>query len=457
MAMRGWGRTQVRVRPEGQIRQSQVVTTFGPGAMVDLVDQAVLVGGLDLWMYGPGNKAATIQEPRLRDALAEGFRQAGRELSVEYAFREPPVGDDKNPARSTGITVFEFPQWFVCQAPECRALFRPGSNDRKGGRYVHQCGQSRTVECVPVRFVVACRRGHITEFPWIPFVHQMRDRELCAAPSLRLLEGATGDFSEVEVRCACGGHQRLSAALAPDANPKCRGDRPWLGPEGREECDENVRMLVRTASNSYFAQVVSALSVPEKGRELEEAIRRVWDVMKSATPETLAAFRSIEKVKVALAGYDDDEVLGVVAAIRAGTSVAQEPLRTAEFKQFISQKAEASGELPPSGDLFFARRWVPKGKLPTKVESVVLAHKLREVRVQVGFTRIEPVTPDLQGEFDLGVESAALGLTTNWLPASEVRGEGVFILLDEGAVREWEDRADVLGRRRCAAVSPDRW
>ena len=64
---------------------------------------------------------------------------------------------------------------------------------------------------------------------------------------------------------------------------------------------------------------------------------------------------------------------------------------------------------------------------------VVLAHKLREIRAQLGFTRIEALTPDLQGEYDLGVTSASLGLITNWLPATEVLGEGVFIELgDEG-------------------------
>jgi hypothetical protein len=36
-------------RPDGQIRQSQLVTTFGPGAMVDLVDRAVVIGGLEHW------------------------------------------------------------------------------------------------------------------------------------------------------------------------------------------------------------------------------------------------------------------------------------------------------------------------------------------------------------------------------------------------------------------------
>jgi hypothetical protein len=88
---------------------------------------------------------------------------------------------------------------------------------------------------------------------------------------------------------------------------------------------------------------------------------------------------------------------------------------------------------------------------------VVLVKKLREVRVQVGFTRIEPVTPDLQGEFDLGVQSAALGLTADWLPASEVKGEGFFFFLDERAVQEWEAREAVRRREEQLAEGYRSW
>ena len=55
-------------RPPGQIRQSQVVTTFGPGAMLDLPNHSVLVAGLDYW--SPGGEE--IHEPRLdREAQAD--------------------------------------------------------------------------------------------------------------------------------------------------------------------------------------------------------------------------------------------------------------------------------------------------------------------------------------------------------------------------------------------------
>ena len=38
-----------------QLRASQIITTFGPGAMVDFPDASVLVAGLDHWSYDPNN------------------------------------------------------------------------------------------------------------------------------------------------------------------------------------------------------------------------------------------------------------------------------------------------------------------------------------------------------------------------------------------------------------------
>ena len=159
--------------PDGQVRRSQAVTTYGPGALVDLVDQAVLIGGLDFWNYDRKRGIPTITEARLRDTLAERFRNAGRELSIEHAFREPPTGNDREPSRASGAQALEFPQWFVCQDPGCRTLMRKDGLDLKRGRYWHNCTSGRRPsETVPVRFLGACKRGHVQEFPWIRFVHQ---------------------------------------------------------------------------------------------------------------------------------------------------------------------------------------------------------------------------------------------------------------------------------------------
>src|SRR5206468_2608587 len=156
MTAKSWGKKEIIRQPDGQIRRSQIVTTFGPGAMVDLIDNAVLVGGLDYWLY---DKKTVIQEPRLRDHLAERLQKIGVMLSFENAFREPPLPDDKAPSRNVGVLTLEFPQWFVCQNPRCRALVSSRSLERKRKpgsdvkRYVHACNRSDTSEAIPVRFV----------------------------------------------------------------------------------------------------------------------------------------------------------------------------------------------------------------------------------------------------------------------------------------------------------------
>ena len=49
-------------------RLSQVVSTFGPGAMIDLPTRSVVVGGLEQWDMS-GDAFTTIPEPRLTHAL----------------------------------------------------------------------------------------------------------------------------------------------------------------------------------------------------------------------------------------------------------------------------------------------------------------------------------------------------------------------------------------------------
>lgn len=57
-------------RPHGQMRQSQLVTTFGPGSMLDLPNYSVLVAGLDHWR----GVTEEIIEPRLVEKLLRPAR-----------------------------------------------------------------------------------------------------------------------------------------------------------------------------------------------------------------------------------------------------------------------------------------------------------------------------------------------------------------------------------------------
>jgi hypothetical protein len=75
------------IRPEGEVRHSQLITTYGPGAMVDLPDCSVVIGGLNFWMYGPDQPPEEIDEPRLIAKLRQSLNVGSLRL------RKPPVYD----------------------------------------------------------------------------------------------------------------------------------------------------------------------------------------------------------------------------------------------------------------------------------------------------------------------------------------------------------------------------
>lgn len=432
----------------GNVRLSQVITTFGPGAMVDLLDHAVLIGGVDYWRYDKHKPQGFIDEPRLRDAVAKKVAALGVELAPTAAFRLPPAGDDDAPSPWNGIQVAEFPAWFVCQ--RCRALTLAKNLERVKGRYLHRCNNSSSGTCVPVRFVSTCAKGHLDEFPWVFFVHAKLETH-CEAPDLYLEEDASGDFSHIKVRCkSCKTERRLSEARESAVLPGCRGERPWLGPEGREEkgCEQKISLLSRTASSGYFSQSMSALSIPDKSREVMDRVSQahVWPTLEAVERSQLPIFRTIPIVKAALQGIDDDEAFAAIEAIRKGKMPPREGLRTAEYRVFVDAKDEIEGQLPPRDKNFFACA-LPESRypLPPRLSRVVLAKKLRHVRAQIGLTRLAASPADMQGETDTSFLQP-LGLTQSWLPAAEMFGEGVLLCLDEDAVRAWESRPVVQRR-----------
>lgn len=467
--LRGWtegeqvmapkkGKKNLNRPPEGRIRVSQLVTTFGPGAMVDLLDHAVLVGGLDYWRYDSKLSRPAIEEERLREAVLPRVISLGLNLSQGEAFLSGPKGNEEEAGPWNGIQVAEFPLWFVCQG--CSALSHYKSLEQKGGRYRHQCSRTKVSTCVPVRFVATCKHGHLDEFPWNFFVHQEGSR--CDGQDLYFEESGTGDFSELVIRCdACQAQRALSEARTPEALPKCKGRRPWLGRQADEACDEeHMQILSRTASNAYFSQTVSVLSIPEKGRDLQKAVSspRLWKSIKKGTSaETVAQLRLlVDEVNDALRditgksadSYSDQEIADAVNSVHGGKDAPREGIRTAEYKEFLTAKDETAGELPPRDEDFFASRWIPTSPLPSELADIALVKKLRRVTAQVGFTRLNAPTPDLQGDYSDGVKLSALTLSQEWLPATETFGEGVLIRFDEARIREWEERPLVVEREK---------
>jgi hypothetical protein len=457
-----------KVPPSGQIRQSQIITTFGPGAMVDLPDHSVLIGGLDHWS---GNRRR-IMEERLEARVCE---QLGLEQVAMYA---PPVDVDNEDGPRVGITSFTFPAWFVAQVdnemfkdPSGKVYrSRPLVHWQKmvKGKYLSR--ERKSVPVVPVRFVQGCRNGHLSDIDWYSFVHE--DFHSTCRGQLWLEEGGTGgDLADIFVRCeACKRRRVLGLVKIEKAAVlgRCMGQRPWLGPRAAEKCQSQThegaelnRLLVRSASNVYFAQVLSAISIPDRAGTLRKAVDPIWEdeLQYIEDLEDLQRLRRKNKPKVAaqLNGFTDEEVWTEIRRRRAPPAKAVS-IKQAEIETLLSSQVEESEDIPEED--FYARARsldALPAALSSKISRIVLVHRLREVQAQVGFTRFEAVVPDIDGELALGVQRAALAIETTWVPAIENRGEGVFLAFQTEAVRSWLRSESVVRRGKQLEAGFNAW
>jgi hypothetical protein len=427
----------------GSLRRGQVVTSFGPGATIDLPEHSVVIGGLDWWK---GWDRDRIVEPRLEEKVAHV-------LGVPHIKLYAPPAESQDPhGPMYGIPVDEFPHWFVADVEQRRgqARSRPLVHSRSldGKKYEYE---RKKYDVTPVRFVQACNNGHLADIEWREFTHGGRNS--CARPLWLDEYGTSGDLTDGLVRCECGAQRALAQATIGRVLGQCKGQRPWL-PQG-EQCGgpggtpEMMRLLIRTASNAYFPQKLSVIALPDAGDRIRTAIRKLWATLKDAdSVEKVALFRSLlSSVRDGLEGIDNETAFQYITAEREGRTPARRPIKVDEFEA-LTLAQESLGEDRPEGD-FYARRFklaTPQIGVLAPLDRVVLVHRLREVTAQLGFTRFEAVVPDVQGELDLNVRRAAIAMEPTWMPAVETRGEGVFLSFRNDAIAEWRERAAVKAR-----------
>jgi hypothetical protein len=88
---------------------------------------------------------------------------------------------------------------------------------------------------------------------------------------------------------------------------------------------------------------------------------------------------------------------------------------------------------------------------------VVLVHRLREVVAQVGFTRFDAPSRDVDYEVSIDVGMAHLAREVTWLPAVENRGEGVFVAFDRDAIARWARKDAVRDREKALQAGFAAW
>jgi hypothetical protein len=438
----------------GELRPSQLIFTFGVGSLVDLPNMSVMIMGLDDW---DTRYCKEVAEDRL---IAAVQKRLGGQMNRLYL---PPIkidSLDRDPAApAIGVPVVPFPRWMRCSlcdtlAPAESGVFQlkqdPWRPDKTA--YLHQgCLKSRGGKppaALSVRFLLACREGHITDFPWSNFVH--KGNLPCRPATLSLREfGASGDASDIIVKChTCNIERRMADAFDSDSDVAfaCPGHHPHLRSVETGRCQETAKTILLGASNSWFPTALSALSIPRASDQLGKLVEEQWSELKDTEDieevrllrKKLSKFQSLIPL---FSGYQDDDIWAAITARRSEGQAARnapEDLKLPEWEIFSNPDNAAENR-----DFKLKRVNPPKG-FESLFEDSVLVERIREVRALIGFTRIESNADFAEATLlQDGRLTKLCRESPRWLPASEVRGEGIFLRIREERLLAWQQKPEV--------------
>lgn len=441
----------------GEVRRGQALHTYGVGSVIDLPLLSVMPLGLQAWRADVLPLHEVIEE-RLLDVVRG---QLGAQVDKLYmppvprdssGMRRDPFGDEA----TIGLPVVPFPKWARC--PQCQLLapldygvFRLESQPYKPDktRFVHQnCAKSaRPPAVVPARFVAACEHGHLDDFPWLDFVHGGANG--CTGPLSFTEGGLSSEVAELYVNCnGCGTSKPMLGAVGEDGQEffekqGCTGRHWHLGSDFQEACEKTPRAILVGATNLWFAVQVPSLTIPTALGRLGNLVEQYWkDLGKAKTEAHVAAMRQMGMLD-AFDGWTDEQLWAAIGAKKSGSGSVTGRRRVADLKAEEWDSFAAPESVPDHKDFCVRRTAVPDG-FSEFLADVVLVDRLRVVKALVGFTRVgSPGNYGDVGDLPDVIRAPLTRVAPTWVPASEVRGEGVFLRLREDALERWLARDDV--------------
>jgi hypothetical protein len=455
----------------GSARPSSLLYTYGPGAIMDLPGFSVMPAGLDDWepIWKRREFVPTILEPRLLNVVR---LHLGPQVDALRPFPwQPKLSQNTTDGNDLGIPARVFPQWFRCTG--CDYLgplprftytnthpFRPDlaqfthkNCPGRGGQRAGSTSKKRESPAVPAQHLLTCTNGHLDEFPYSLWVHRGGKCPTAELPDLKMRDTNVGASIGSTIICAaCGatrGMAEAQGAVGRDKLPqKCRRRHPHLNAFD-VACEARPSLIMMGASNLWFPSTQSIIVMPRTDAEEQEALADRLRVELGAEKISKYAsnvefIRDLADGKVDLAGVTDDELAAAIADVVAPADSEEErqeklaawdPVELLVPEWLYLQKPSLFPQQQNSSGLMVTE--TQRGPaLHPRIARVVAVNQMKKVNAVMGFTRLD----EMDRVNDLA--SRLVKLTRNgkptWVPATEDRGEGIFLQLDLGAVSSWE-------------------
>jgi hypothetical protein len=456
----------------GTIRPTQLVTSFGPGSLVNLEHDCVMILGLQFWPKD------TIEKKYFKKIM---HPYLAKQLKKNY-FKMPNADEE-----GIGIPCISFPQWGVC--PHCNTLQRHSSVGKTNKGFFCSICKKPELPMFHSRFVQICDNGHIHEFPWDYWAHSDESsgknvRKTCTRgkdeyPSFTFTTRKKGtSLSDFVVSCKyCGAENSMGGATDRDkfkryGLTKCFKNQPWLKTEDKKNCDQQPYGVQTRSSSVYYSASVTALLIPKWLHAVDNLLDKndgennmLVRALKNNGLSYDAILDTLKDVafKKILESYDRETIIQRLELrfnpVDVDVSTEGESLDQ-EFDDFAKIDKRKIVGVSPDIKVDIDPVDISSSSIGDfHVNTLYQFHRLVSVTVLRGFTRGSPPDPfATESEIErknplkfISSKNARDSVTgelnpIDWLPGVETKGEGIFFSFDETVLQEWESRKKVKER-----------
>lgn len=456
----------------GSGRPSSLLYTYGPGSIMDLPQFTIMSTGLDDWdrIWRRRDGIPQIRAPRLREVVGKLLRS--RDVQLRPHPWQPKKISLSTEGNDLGVPARVFPQWLRCTGCDMlgtvsqfaytnthpfRADLACFEHAKCTGRSGNRTRKPARRTAVPARYLLACVDGHLDEFPYDEWVHHWKPCPQAEFPALKMVDRTAGKGASAVIGCeSCGARRGMNEAQGEAGKsklPRCRGRHPHLDAFEPKGCRNEARLMLVGASNLWFPATQSIIVMPESSQEetgdLAARIRVALGEKLAKYADDLDTLRDVLDGKVDVSELSDDKLAQAVATALLPPESAEEldawakhwdpvDLLVPEWQYLLKDPLGLRHEDEVSGLTLSRRDRGPE--LRPEITRVLAVERLRKVNALVGFTRID----DMDRVGDLPQRLAPLTRTSYpaWTVATEDRGEGIYLQLDEAAVAAWETRIE---------------
>lgn len=457
-----------------EVRPSQLVSPYGPGAVVvDRHGITWLVQGLDHW-YCSSQSEEHDRKDCENNARPFSFSEPrlAAQLGVS-SFRRPPEWrepKDVNKGSVTELTIpsYSFPTIWFCSREDCGKLLRTSIQVSSQRPKCDMHGSKVKFEMKQVSFAIMCEEGHLEDFPVLEWVHRESQSE-CELKHLRRRRGNKAGWAGIRFYCMnCKKSRGLDrvqvssgtssvlqdSTFSSSQTYTCPGKQPWLGKDKPPvPCTKPPVATYLGALNVYFADVQSAIFIPEEitGEELLIALEKLPDHRKDLVDDVLVDYSKEQWVarlreKIGKSRNQDKEDVQFILDANAeqlqralelkaniGMPVADQgdgesSLKDREFQILLHQ--------PPAMMRPVALPPLTNDLQGSAIGTLTGFGWVQETRALSGFTRkiypLQSSGPGSESRRHLGLED-----NLDWLPAVKTYGDGILVEVDSEKLQHW--------------------